>query len=166
MNRISTDGGYLFEEPEYVTDLAPIFIAEDDLDDLELIRQALKKAGFINPIRVAEDGMQALDFLREVSSNGSDGIPLLMFLDLNLPRLSGLELLTWLRRQDELMHMPIVILSHSEHQPDIDEAFRMGANAYWVKPALSSDLVHLLAGLKRKIGNAERDIAEQSLDPK
>jgi CheY-like chemotaxis protein len=162
MNRTGKDDGYPFEETELVTDLAPIFLAEDDVDDLELIRQALRKAGFINPIRVAEDGMEALDFLREVSFPGSDGIPLILFLDLNLPQLSGLEVLNWIRQQEELKDMPIVILSHSEQQLEIQRAFQLGANAYWVKPALSSDLVRLLAGLRKKIGNAEREIAHNS----
>jgi CheY-like chemotaxis protein len=127
-----------------------ILLAEDNSDDAELTRLAFEQAGFTNPIAVVRDGKQAVEYLQGQGPY-ADRIrfpaPILLLLDLKMPRLTGFEVLTWIRQLPEWMSLPIIILSASLDTSDIKEAYELGANFFLTKPGKFDDLVHSLKQL-------------------
>ena len=115
-----------------------ILLAEDDENDVLLLKRAFETAEIQNPIFVTRDGQEAMDYLAGVGnfSNRTEyPFPALVLLDLKMPRRSGLEVLQWLRAQPILHCLPVVIFSSSPHEHDIERAYRLGANAFVVKPS-------------------------------
>jgi two-component system response regulator len=117
--------------------IVEILIIEDNPEDAELIIRALKKRRLVNEVKVIEDGQSALDFLLcrgEYSDrNPSDG-PKVVFLDLKLPKVGGLEVLKNLKNNELTRHIPVVIVTSSREDPDIKAAYALGVNSYVVKP--------------------------------
>ena len=116
---------------------ADILIVEDNRADLEMTLRALKKARLLNPIQVAEDGAEALEYLQGAGHHAgreTSRLPRVMLLDLKLPKLSGLDVLRRVRDDERLRALPVVVLTSSRQQPDIEEAYRLGVNSYIVKP--------------------------------
>jgi len=120
--------------------LAPeveILLVEDDANDVELTLRAFRSRNLANQVFVARDGAEALAFFF-----GEDGHPLrdigvmprVILLDLNLPKVDGLEVLRRLRADERTRTLPIVVLTSSTEEPDIAAAYRLGANSYIVKP--------------------------------
>jgi len=131
---------------------APILVAEDDAQHALLIRAALKAAKLANPILVFEDGEQALGYLGASAVHappGAEGAcpPVLALLDVHLPGTSGLEVLTWMREQAWLCHVPAVVLTASEEAADIDHAFAAGASSYLIKPVGFQALLDVVRNL-------------------
>jgi CheY-like chemotaxis protein len=93
-------------------DAATILVADDSPDDVELLRRAFERAGIDNPIECARDGQEVMQYLRNRASSG-DGLPLLLLLDLNMPRCPGLGVLAWLRQEPHLPKLPTIVLSDS-----------------------------------------------------
>ena len=122
---------------------APILLVEDNADEIVLMRRALKLAGTTAPVCTVHDGAEAIEYL---SRQGSycDGmrypLPRLMILDLQLPRVSGLGVLEWLRAQPGLRRLPVVVLTSSSEGHDVERAYDLGANSYLVKPAGIAEL--------------------------
>jgi CheY-like chemotaxis protein len=116
--------------------LRPILLAEDSPNDVELIITALQEARLANEITVTHDGEQALDFLfrRGKYAGRSSLQPAVILLDLKMPRVDGREVLRRIRADDELKLIPVVILTSSREEQDLFETYRLGANAYLVKP--------------------------------
>lgn len=115
-----------------------ILLIEDNLADQEMTRRALEQANNLIDLQVVEDGEQALDYLlrQDVFSDPQQSPrPHLIFLDLNLPKLSGLEVLRQLRQRPDLSHLPVIVLSTSTDEDDVLESYRHGANAFLSKPA-------------------------------
>jgi two-component system response regulator len=114
-----------------------ILIVEDNPEDAELIIRALKKRRLANEIKVIEDGQSALDFLfcrgEYVNRDQSAG-PKVIFLDLKLPKLNGLEVLKTLKSEKSTKYIPVVIVTSSREDPDIKAAYALGVNSYVVKP--------------------------------
>lgn len=108
-----------------------ILLVDDDLDDVELTKRAFARSHVPNEIEVARDGSAALDRLL-----GPDAgpLPALVLLDLNLPRVDGLEVLGQLRADERTRLLPIVILTSSREERDLVEGYRLGANSYVRKP--------------------------------
>jgi two-component system response regulator len=127
-----------------------ILHVEDDENDVLLIQHALKKAGILEPVQVASDGHLAIDYF-EGSGKFADRVkfplPSLVLLDLKLPHVPGLDVLKWIRQQAGVL-TPVVILSSSEHEDDIASAYKLGANAYLVKPSDSSRLAEMARSIK------------------
>jgi len=127
-----------------------ILIVEDNPTDVMLIRRAFARSNIANPIQVAIDGDRAVSYL-----SGRDGyddraqypLPALVLLDLKLPRRSGLEVLEWLRGQDALRRLPVVMLTSSRQSQDVNRAYDLGANSYLVKPVEFDDLQEMLGTL-------------------
>jgi CheY-like chemotaxis protein len=119
-----------------VTSLRPILLVEDNLDDVELAVAALKKNNLANEIAVARDGGEALDYLqrRGKFQSRAGGQPLVIFLDLKMPRMDGLELLRHLKNDAELKVLPVVMLTSSREEVDLVKSYQLGINAYVVKP--------------------------------
>ena len=123
-------------------------MVEDQPDDVFFFQSAAKKAGVQQKIEVACDGQQAIDALKKTAAPGEPSrLPCLVLLDLKLPYVSGLEVLEWIRKQPRLTTVPVVILSSSEQEEDIEAAYRLGASGYLTKPSQPTDL----AGMVRAI---------------
>ena len=114
-----------------------ILLVEDNPDDEALIRRALNKNNIINELVVANDGVEALDYLfGEGIYQGRDAaaMPQVVLLDLKLPRIDGLEVLRRLRADERTRLLPVVVLTSSDEEKDIVESYRLGANSYVRKP--------------------------------
>ncbi|HEY1207353.1 MAG: response regulator [Bryobacteraceae bacterium] len=114
-----------------------ILLVEDNPSDVRLTRRALDQSHIPNPLVVAEDGREALDYLFALGAHeGRDvtDLPRLVLLDLNLPRLNGLEVLRQLRADERTRRLPVVILTSSQEQQDIMAGYDLGANSYVRKP--------------------------------
>lgn len=134
-----------------MTTSGTILLVEDNEDDVFLMKRALQTAGIVNPLHVVEDGQQALDYL---SGKGifadrlSHPLPAVIFLDLKLPLLLGLDVLSWIRSQPELASTVVVVLTSSNEPSDLKEAYRLGANSYVVKPPTADQLLDLAKAFK------------------
>jgi len=131
-----------------VGDLKNILLAEDSPDDVFLIRSAFEKSGFQDPIYVVSDGEQVLQYLKgegPYADRERYPVPHLLLLDLNMPRLNGFEVLSWIRGRQEWMCLPVIVLTTSFYGPEIRRAYDLGANSFLTKPP---DFPQLMAGLK------------------
>lgn len=114
-----------------------IIIIEDNPDDLELMVRTLKINHLANNLITFEDGEQGLDYLfkqRKYLDRESDAKPKVIFLDLKLPKVDGLEVLRQLKANETTRMIPVVIVTSSNQDPDIKAAYDLGANSYVVKP--------------------------------
>jgi CheY-like chemotaxis protein len=121
-----------------------ILVVEDNENDLELTLDALNSRNLANDIAVARDGAEALDYIfyRGKWTGRSTGTPAVILLDLKLPKVSGLEVLKQLRENEQTKLIPVVILTSSNEEKDIIEGYRLGTNAYVVKPVVFSDFMN------------------------
>ena len=125
---------------------ATILIAEDNRDDALLIQRALRRANLINPLQVVANGEQVIQYLKgdgQYADRSSYPLPELVLLDLQMPRVSGLEALKWIREQPEFELLPVVILTSSDQAPDARRAFELGANSYLIKPGNFEELAQM-----------------------
>ncbi len=129
----------------------PIFYAEDDENDAFLLRHAFKLAGITNPLVVVQDGNAAVEYFqaRNAVTNGrSAGLPLIALLDLKMPGKSGLDVLKWIRATPSLCTLPVVILTSSSNDSDMQRAYQQGANSYLVKPSNPEELLKMARSIK------------------
>jgi two-component system response regulator len=112
----------------------PILLVEDNPDDAELTVLALKENGVQNPIVLAADGAEALERLFGAAGGEPPELPLLVLLDLNLPKIGGIEVLKRARAHDRTRLLPIIVLTSSNEERDLVESYRFGANSYVRKP--------------------------------
>ena len=127
-----------------------ILLAEDDPNDVLLIQRAFQRNHVANPVQVVRDGDEALAYLRgqaPFADRERHPLPVLMLMDLKMPRKSGLEVLEWVRQQPGLKRLPIIVLTSSNQSPDINRAYELGANSYLVKPAGFDSLLDLVKNL-------------------
>jgi len=125
-----------------------ILIVEDNPQDAELSLRALRKHNLANKIYVAEDGAEALDFIFCTGKYASRNIlnpPKVIFLDLNLPKISGLEVLREIRSNPQTKMLPVVMVTSSREDPDIKKAYELGVNSYVVKPVNFDDFVNAMS---------------------
>jgi len=113
-----------------------ILLAEDDPKDLELALKALGKHNLANEVQVVRDGAEALDYLfrRGEYATRPSGPPAVVLLDIKMPKVDGIEVLRQIRADADLSMTPVVILTSSREDRDILESYRLGTNAYVVKP--------------------------------
>ena len=124
-----------------------ILFAEDSADDAMLTIRALKKSGFANKLHHVKDGAEALDFLyckgvyalRNIKEH-----PKLILLDLKMPKMSGLEVLEKIKSDPALKTIPVVILTSSKEDPDIQKCYALGANSYIAKPVESDNFFNVI----------------------
>lgn len=121
-----------------------LLVAEDDPDDRLFVEEALLESGYVGKVQFAEDGEQLLDRLRACQPHE---LPSLVLLDLNMPRMGGLEALRLMRGDAALAAVPVVVLSTSRAESDILTAYRIGANAYVAKPTSFRELVAVMGRL-------------------
>ncbi len=129
--------------------LKRILLVEDDPKDIELTLIAMGEHNLANEIATARDGVEALDYLyrRGAFAARPEGNPVVILLDLKMPRMNGIEVLKQLKADEQLRLIPIVILTSSRESRDLDECYRLGVNAYVVKPVRFSDFVEAVKGI-------------------
>jgi len=107
-----------------------ILLVEDNANDAELTLRALKQRNLANQVHVCRDGAAAMDFF----ADGASPVPKVVLLDLKLPKVDGLEVLRRLKGDARTKAIPVVVLTSSREEPDIERAYELGANSYIVKP--------------------------------
>ncbi len=117
-------------------ELKRVLLVEDDPNDVELTLAGLAEYNLANEVVVARDGEEALDYLyyRGRFAGRANGNPAVVLLDLKLPKIDGLEVLRYMRTDDKLRMVPVVILTSSREERDMVDGSRLGTNAYVVKP--------------------------------
>jgi two-component system, response regulator len=114
-----------------------ILLIEDHPSDVEMTIRALKKINFANKMLHLKDGAEALDFIfaaGNYSQRKVENVPKLILLDLKMPKVNGIQVLQKIKSDDRTKKIPVVILTSSKEDPDIDECYRLGVNSYIVKP--------------------------------
>lgn len=126
-----------------------ILLVEDNLDDVELTLRAFKKSQIANEIIVAHDGAEALSHIlpKDSETDTPTPLPAVILLDLNLPKVSGLEVLKKLRSNERTQTLPVVVLTSSKQEEDIMESYRLGANSYIRKPVDSLQFIEAVRQL-------------------
>jgi chemotaxis family two-component system response regulator Rcp1 len=128
-------------------DLMEILLVEDREADIELTRQGLEEARFAKKLHVARDGEEAMAFLRRQGLFANAPRPDLILLDLNLPRKDGRELLAELKAHESFRMIPVVILTTSEDDRDVIEAYAKHVNAYMTKPIDFNKFMEVVRGI-------------------
>ena len=124
-----------------------ILVAEDEPVDGMMVKRAFRKLALGETLFLVEDGDSAVDYLTgngRYSDRQQHPLPVLILLDLKLPRRSGLEVLEWLRQQPGLKRIPVVVLTSSREHKDVARAYDLGANSYLVKPVEFNALLDMM----------------------
>jgi CheY-like chemotaxis protein len=133
-----------------------VLLVEDDLNDIFLVKRAFKIAQIINPLQIATDGQEAINYLRgegKYAERDKYPLPKLIVMDIKMPRRTGFEVLEWVKRNEgPLRRIPIVIVSSSDNPSDINRAYELGANAYMVKPMNFRAVEHLFNAITQYWG--------------
>jgi CheY-like chemotaxis protein len=124
----------------------PILLVEDNPVDLDLTLRAFKRRNLANPIVVARDGQEALDWIPRWE--GGEPLPLVILLDVKLPRVDGLEVLRSLREQPVSRSLPVVMLTSSRQDSDVQAAYQHHANSYIVKPVNFDNFMEVAAQIE------------------
>jgi CheY-like chemotaxis protein len=129
-----------------------ILLAEDDENDILLVRRAFDRAKIPNPLFIVHSGQETIDYLSGKDSFADRArfpLPGVLLLDLKMPGLDGFDVLAWLRTQPRFDTLPVVVLSSSKLQPDIDRSRQLGVYDYRVKPHGFEDFVRLLDDVRK-----------------
>lgn len=121
----------------------PILLVEDDQIDAMTVKRALKELHVTNPLEHVENGEQALDHLRDPDGNK----PCIILLDLNMPKMGGIELLQVIKQDELLKAIPVVVLTTSEEQQDKVESFNLGVAGYMAKPVDYQQFVEVMRSI-------------------
>jgi CheY-like chemotaxis protein len=124
-----------------------VLLVEDDEDDVRLTREALKDSKVFVSFTVAPDGEDALRRLRREGPYASVAVPDLILMDLNLPGMSGREILEELKRDEKLKRIPVVVLTTSDAETDIAKCYDLGANCYITKPVDFEQFIRIIKSI-------------------
>ncbi len=127
-----------------------ILLVEDDENDVVLMRRAFLKASLTNPVQIVRSGEEAIRYLRgeePYSDRSKYALPVLLLLDLKLPGTTGFEVLSWVRSQARFRYLPVVVLTASDAERDMQRVAEMGANSYLVKPLGPARLLEMVQAL-------------------
>jgi CheY-like chemotaxis protein len=127
-----------------------ILLVEDDMRDIELTLNALGDCNLTtDQVAIAHDGAEALDYLyhRGIFASVSDENPVVILLDLKMPKVNGIQVLKQLKSDEQMCNIPVVILTSSQETRDIAECYKLGANAYVVKPVRFSEFREAIKGI-------------------
>jgi CheY-like chemotaxis protein len=126
-----------------------ILLVEDNPGDVLLTREALREAKVLNRVTVTSNGEEALAVLRREGDHAGSVRPDLVLLDLNLPRLSGLEVLTAIRTDPALASLPVVMLTSSAAERDVGDSYALGVNCYVTKPVDLEQFLHVVRSVEQ-----------------
>ena len=126
-----------------------ILLVEDDAVDVMNVQRAFRKSNVTNPLYLAGNGLEALDLLRRDSGTIPESGRLIILLDLNMPKMNGIEFLQELRQDPNLMHIPVIVLSTSDEEQDRVNAYNLNVAGYIVKPVTFNKFVDVVAALDR-----------------
>lgn len=126
---------------------ARVVVADDDQSAVELLREAFERSSLTCDIDAVFSGQQLLDYLRKVDAPSSQR-PSLILLDLNMPGKDGRQTLTEIKADPGLRDIPIIIMTSSELEEDIEKSYQSGVNAYLKKPSVFADLVKMTSAIK------------------
>jgi CheY-like chemotaxis protein len=138
-------------DPATTMEALPILLAEDNEDDVFLLQRAMDKAQFTNPLRVVPDGEQTLAYLKgegDYRDRQRFPFPALLLLDIKMPGMNGLEVLSAVRKDPLLKRLVVILLTSSNQQRDINDAFNLHVNSYLVKPAGLDGMTAVLETIK------------------
>ncbi len=137
------------ESREYTMELKRILLVEDSINDVELILTSLAENHLGNEVVVVRDGEEALDYLyrRGLYRLRREGHPVVVLLDLKLPKIDGIEVLAQLKADPELRVVPVVVLTSSREEQDLTRCYELGTNGYVVKPIDFLEFVEVIKGL-------------------
>lgn len=129
-------------------DVKTILLVEDNARDAELTLVALEENNFANEIIWVKDGVEAMDYLTFQGKyvDRQPGLPVVVLLDLKMPRMDGIEVLTAIRNESDLKYLPVVMLTSSRQEEDLVKSYNIGVNAYVVKPV---DLTDFISAIKQ-----------------
>ncbi|MDD5241083.1 MAG: response regulator [Sulfuricella sp.] len=125
-----------------------ILLVEDNPGDVRLTREAMKEARIAINLNVANDGLEAMKMLRQEAPYDSLSLPDLILLDLNMPKMDGREVLRLIKSDDQLKHIPVVILTTSAAEADIAQAYGMHANCYITKPVELDEFMEIVKSIE------------------
>jgi CheY-like chemotaxis protein len=126
-----------------------ILLVEDNPDDIELTQRAFKRSRLCNKVITRHDGQEALDYLFGKDVDGKDNpLPDVILLDLNMPRVNGLEVLHKMRSSVRTRSVPVVVLTTSDEQRDVVDSYQLGANSYIRKPVDTNDFFEAIQSLE------------------
>ena len=126
-----------------MSELAPILIVDNSDDDVELFRLGLEELALANPIAVCRDGVEAMDYLlrRGPHAGRAGPLPQVVLVDMKMPRMDGIDVLTEVRKHPLLRMLPVVMMTSSTHDRDVEAAYAAGANGFVIKPMGFEQLV-------------------------
>jgi CheY-like chemotaxis protein len=137
-------------KPNLPAGMPLILLAEDHPDDVFLMRRALAKSGLANPMAVASGGLDVIHYLEgdgQYADRQRYPLPSLLLLDLKMPCVDGFDVLDWLLVHPQFDQLPVVVLSNSDLEPDVEKATRLGADDYYLKPFATADSTLMLQKL-------------------
>jgi chemotaxis family two-component system response regulator Rcp1 len=125
-----------------------ILIVEDNPGDARLMKEVLKGKMYFNSINIVKDGLEAMNFLHKKGEFSTMPLPDLIFLDLNLPKIDGREVLAKIKSDDVLKHIPVVVMTMSQAEEDILKSYNLHANCYVTKPIDLDQFVKVVESLE------------------
>ena len=126
-----------------------ILLVEDNLGDMRLTKEALKEGKVYNNLHWVKDGVEALEFLRRQGSYAESPSPDIILLDLNLPKMDGREVLSVIKNDEKLKHIPVVILTTSKAEEDVVRSYDLHANCYVTKPVDLEKFIFVVSSIDR-----------------
>jgi CheY-like chemotaxis protein len=144
MVALSDPGGYCYRRR--MSEQGVILLAEDQEDDILLVRRAFARGQITNPLQVVRNGQEVIWYLQgegKYSNRVEYPLPDLLLLDLNMPVKDGFDVLRWIRRQPSLSALRVLVLTSSESLRDVNLAYKLGANSFLVKPIEFENCVQL-----------------------
>jgi CheY-like chemotaxis protein len=131
-----------------VAELIDILVVEDNPGDARLIKEILNENKFYNSLYIVNDGVEAMSFLRNEGKYSIVPKPNLIILDLNLPRKDGREVLAEIKGDEDLRHIPIVIMTISQAEEDIQKTYKLHANCYITKPIDLNEFIKVIKSIE------------------
>ena len=127
----------------------PILLAEDNMDDVLITKRAWKKGLIKNELFVVRDGEEALDFLYKKNDFKHAPNPCMLLLDLKMPKLDGFDVLSVIKKDNELSVLPVIVLTSSNRDKDILRAYELGCNSYIIKPVNFNNFINAVIEIQR-----------------
>jgi CheY-like chemotaxis protein len=121
-------------------------LVEDNLSDQVVVERAFEDGKIACDLSIYSNGQEALDYMR--SEEGTKNLPHLILMDINMPVMDGKQTLQAIRADDDLRHLPVMMLTTSSRDKDVLESYRLGVNAYLTKPVLDTDFINTIRQLE------------------